>query len=73
MHWDGGSWTPVVLEGDRGVYAAWGRGPADVFAVGGGGMIQHWDGDRWSAMSSGTTTPVTAVWGGRAGDVFAIT
>lgn len=51
--------------------AVWGSSPADVFAVGSGGLILHSDGASWEPIASGTTHTLRAVAGTGRGDVFA--
>lgn len=41
-HWSGASWFPVSLDGQYPtLFAVWGSGPNDLFAVGVGGVILH--------------------------------
>jgi hypothetical protein len=53
------------------LYAVWGSGSSDVFAVGQAGTILHYDGSTWSPMDSGTTADLHGVWGTASNDVYA--
>jgi hypothetical protein len=76
LHWDGMTWTvPTFGGGDlfNGIYfGVWGSGPADVWAVGGGGVISHSTGLDWTFSTSGTGVDLRAVWGSGPGDVWAV-
>jgi len=53
--------------------AIYGIGPADLFAVGNGGLILHSsDGANWTQPTSGTTNDLFAVWGISKGPIFAV-
>jgi len=55
-HWDGRALSSTPVAGATGFTDVWGAGPADVYAVGYGG-VQHYDGASWSAVPNvaGTT------------------
>ncbi len=63
---DAGEFPPQVL------FKVWGSGPADVWAVGTGGVILHFDGAAWSAVASPTVDRLIAVWGTSAADAYAV-
>ncbi len=56
-------WTGVTSGTVEALNGVWGSGPADVWAVGGGGMIVHWNGSAWATQSSPTSDPLKSVWG----------
>ena len=77
FHYDGAKWTKVYTHSCGGCYnpllAIWNSSPADVFAVGFGGVILHYDGSAWTAQAGGTKEHLRSVWGaGSAGPVFAV-
>jgi hypothetical protein len=56
--------------------AAWGSGPADVWAVGyslfrPAGIIRHYDGTSWTAVG-GVNVPIWDVWGSGAADAWVV-
>jgi Leucine-rich repeat (LRR) protein len=72
--WDGASWNVMPTDVSTYLYALWGTGPQDIFAVGAGGTITHYNGwstMTWSTQPSGTTGDLTAVWGASKKDVYA--
>ncbi len=69
LHYDGNGWTEML---DREFSDAWGSGPNDVFAVGGGGTILHYDGAVWLPMASGTDGGLRGIWGSSSNDVFVV-
>lgn len=71
-HYDGSAWTDVPLPDDvplddagelPGLFKVWGRGPTDVYAVGGHGLMMHWDGSAWSVIPTETTETLFTVTG----------
>ncbi|MSP61801.1 MAG: hypothetical protein EXR72_16000 [Myxococcales bacterium] len=62
-------WSQTVV-GPMRLYAVWGSGPGNVFAVGESGTILHHDGQKWTAELSGTMVFLNGV-GGGGGDVYA--
>ena len=68
---DGWEWQNPLPDG-RYLRGIWGSSSADVFVVGGRGMILHNDGSLWSEMDSGTTHGLWGVWGSSASDAFAV-
>jgi hypothetical protein len=55
------------------LYAVWGSGSQDIWAVGAGGMVAHYDGCSWVAsLVPGTTQPLRAIWGSSATDIWAV-
>jgi hypothetical protein len=73
---DGGSctpaWTPQTSGYSGVLFAVWGSGPDDVYAV--GDTLRHSSGNGvWSAMSVPPDTGVlAAIWGSGADDVYAV-
>jgi len=62
---------------NAGLYAVWGSGPEDAWAVGndlanGSGVIRHWNGSDWSSIETDDATPLWAVGGSAADAVWAI-
>jgi hypothetical protein len=74
VHWDGTSWSPVVVDPNVAGFAlptfgcVWGSGPSDVWFAG-SYRVFHWDGVSWSAPFSATSPP-TGIWGSGPNDVF---
>ena len=64
------SWTPMASGTTEGLRAVWGSGPADVYAVGGYGVVLHYDGNAWSTVSVPTGEILRGVWGSGPSDVF---
>ncbi len=71
-HYDGTSWEDVRLPDDLPLDPAgelpaflkvWGRGPDDVWVVGGHGTVLHKDAGGWSVVPSGTTARLFTVSG----------
>jgi hypothetical protein len=54
------------------LFAIWGSGPTDIFAVGDAGTILHYDGTAWTSMVSNTTETLHAVGGTGPTDVFVV-
>ena len=48
LHFDGTSWTESSDPSTLGINDLGGRGPDDVWAVGGGGKRLHFDGTAWT-------------------------
>jgi hypothetical protein len=71
-HSDGdGSFTQLIIPAAPELLAVWGSGPADVFAVGRGGVVLHFDGSGWSREPSNATADLRAI-SGAGGEVFAV-
>lgn len=65
---DGQVWTELDLSGIAPdglptLYKVWGRGPADVYAVGRRGLILHFDGASWSRVSNDTERTLFTIHG----------
>jgi hypothetical protein len=60
---DGGTWVSAESPTTARLISLIGRGPDDIYAVGGDatGEVLRWDGERWTAYSS-TLEPLSAVW-----------
>lgn len=77
-HWDGTAWTVVGLAlQDSTLYGVTASGPADAWAVDGGGLMrtQHWDGATWSVVSTpnpGTSSGLQGVAAVSSGNVWAV-
>ena len=54
------------------LFAIWGSGGSNVFAVGASGTILRFDGATWNALASGTSNVLYSVWGSSANHVFAV-
>ena len=77
-HWDGTAWTVVGLALQNStLYGVTASGPADAWAVDGGGLMQtqHWDGATWSVVSTpdpGTASGLQGVAAVSSRDVWAV-
>lgn len=71
------SQMPATTSKTGTLYAVWGSGSEDVFAVGDKGTILHHDGRRaasgswWQVMTSGVSSDLEGIWGSSPLDVFA--
>jgi hypothetical protein len=52
------------------LYATWGTGPSDIWAVGHYGVALHWNGTSWTQFPTGTTSTLYAVWGRASNQVW---
>ena len=60
LHWDGSAWSVNVANPAQRLFAVWGSGTSDVWAVGGETIeavsdVLHWDSSAWSSSASGLT------------------
>jgi hypothetical protein len=71
-HFDGSSWVSVPLPDDvpldaagelPGLFKVWGRSAADVYAVGGHGLMLHYDSKAWKVVPTETTDTLFTVHG----------
>lgn len=73
---DGGAlaWTAYDTQSTDPLYAVWGSGPSDVWAVGARGAIRHFvaGAQRWSIVDSPTRQALRSVWGSGPSDVWAV-
>lgn len=62
-HFDGATWQDVPLpdavplnnQGELpALFKVWGRGPDDVYVVGGDGLLLHYDGNAWAVVPTAT-------------------
>ncbi len=66
-------WTAEQSGVPTNLYAVWGSGPNDVYAVGAGGIILHSTGKGdWASQTSNTPSDLLAVWGSGPNDVYAV-
>ena len=76
VRYDGLTWVEEEMPEDfdiRDLYAIWGSGIDDVFAVGAQGAILHYDGIEWTTMDANTDEYFNGVWGSGPEDpVFAV-
>jgi len=70
--WDGAEWSAVDLPADLprtatgeipALFKVWGRGPDDVWMVGGQGTVLRWDGASLTRVDAGTTEQLFTVAG----------
>jgi hypothetical protein len=54
------------------LFAVWGSGNNDVFAVGGSATILHYNGANWTPMTWGGNFGFEGVWGSSGSDVYAV-
>jgi hypothetical protein len=59
----------VVTTATSALFAIWGAGPNDVFAVGGNGAAVHFDGATWTPIDIGVALFFSTVWGTGPADV----
>jgi hypothetical protein len=52
--------------------AVWGRGPADIYAVGEQGHVLRWDGATWTKLPSPTEDLLIGLGPGAAGELIGI-
>ena len=73
---DGGAptWTAYDTGTISVLYAAWGSGPGDVWAVGDYGTILHFTAgtNKWTSVDSPTTEDLHGVWGAGPDDIWAV-
>jgi hypothetical protein len=65
----GFGWNPPASTCN--MYAVWGTGPTNVYAVGGAGQVEHYDGSSWTRQQI-TASDLQAVWGSGPNDVYAV-
>lgn len=70
IHFDGTSWTAQA--GLGGGNDLWGTSAANIWAVGGEGLIGRWDGRGWTAQASPTSQWLYAIDGSSAADAWAV-
>lgn len=66
------TWKIVSSPTSNDLYAIWGNGPDNVFAVGDLGVVIHYDGIKWSEMPTPTGARLLGVWGSGPDDVYAV-
>ena len=69
--WDK-KWFISEYPSDAALNGVAGGSAADVFAVGGNGLILHFDGTEWSEMDSGTVAGLNSVWSVSGDGVYAV-
>ncbi len=73
FHYNGASWTqvniPLVFHQ---LFAVWGSGPNNIFAVGREGVILHYDGQTWQTMNANTDAELRAIWGSGPNDIYVV-
>jgi len=72
QHWNGSSWSPVVVPGTPQLTAVWSFGPSSVVAVGWSGAIYMYDGVAWTKQVTNTSFILSDVWGRAANDIFVV-
>jgi hypothetical protein len=70
LHFDGTEWTITGHDYGTLLYAIWGSGANDVFAVG-SDSIYHYNGIEWSVMEQYIQGKLYGVWGLSSDDVYA--
>jgi hypothetical protein len=72
-HFDGQGWTTFPA-GPSALFAIWGSGSRDVWAVGDAGAIVHFDGAAWSPLvvPAAAGAHLSAIWGSGPDDVWAV-
>jgi hypothetical protein len=76
LHYDGDSWSPVILPSTLGVahYKVWGSAADDIYVVGELGTIWHLRGDSWQLESdaSSLSTTLFTVHGCSAEEIYVV-
>ncbi len=74
LHYEGRGWWPQASRINERLYAVWGSGPTDVYAVGAHCAIAHYDGSSWRNATPylPPSFDLKAVWGTEANHVFAV-
>jgi hypothetical protein len=74
LHYDGSSWTPVMLPEQLGVanYKVWGPSPDEIYIVGEGGTIWHLKSGTWTNESVTGSNTLFTVHGCSASEVYAV-
>jgi hypothetical protein len=67
-----GTYTIDATPSTQSLFAVWGSGPNDVFAVGEVGEMIHYDGAVWTTMASNTNKRLHGVWGTGPTNVLAV-
>ena len=67
-------WTVLDTQALSGLYAVWGSGPDDVWAVGDNGTIRHASAKAklWTIIESPTTENLRGIWGSGPNDVWVV-
>lgn len=72
LHFAGGKWTSsVLLPGELDIYALWGSGADNVWALGEDGEARRFDGLKWTKISTGQTESIISAWGSGPNDIWA--
>ena len=68
------NWTELDTQSLAGLYAVWGSGPDDVWAVGDYGTIRHCSADTtlWTIIESPTRENLRGIWGSGRKDIWAV-
>ncbi len=72
LHYTGSEWEKMVTGTEQTLWAMWGFGTDDIFAVGEAATIVHYDGEKWSPMKAygNEDTVFRDVWGTAPDDVY---
>jgi len=66
-----GTYTLDASATSQTLFAVWGSGPSNVFAVGESGALVRFNGTAWVTSPSGTTSRLYGVWGSGPAEAFA--
>jgi hypothetical protein len=69
-HWNGTTWSNVIVGSSFNLTAVWAGAPDDVWAVAPTGTAVHFDGATWSKKSVGTLNDLSTVFGFAPNDVW---
>lgn len=82
LRWDGTAWRDMNIVAHYLQTALWGRGPDDIWTVGGflgandtrpnqSGRVSHWNGAGWAPLAGGGA-PYSSIWTSDTGEVWAV-
>jgi hypothetical protein len=66
LRWNGAAWRREVVPTSEAIFSLWGRGPDDLYAVGGWatGTVLHFGGDGWTEVAADAGSGLTGVFTG---------
>ncbi len=69
LHWDGSTWSDILVGAEDDLISIWGTGPNDIVAVGGrsNGIVARFDGTEWHSQFLTPMPGLNGVWMGHQG------